>query len=99
MAQRERVIRKERERREWLLRCQTDRGEPAVCTINVHNGVLEVLGPDDKFCFQLEDTTIADFRSAFDAAIARAETDLVAESGAAGPGQANPGADVVRMAR
>jgi hypothetical protein len=94
MAQRERVIRKERERREWLLRCQTDRGEPAVCTINVHNGVLEVLGPDDKFCFQLEDTTIADFRSAFDAAIARAEADLAAEAGAA-----NPGGGVVRMAR
>lgn len=85
----QRVIRKERERREWLLRCQNDRGEAAVCTINVNNGVLELLGPDDEFCFQLEDTSIADFRAAFDAAIARAEADLTA----------NSSAEVVRLSR
>lgn len=85
----QRVIRKERERREWLVRCQTDRGEPAVCTINVNNGVIELLGPGEEFCFQLEDTTIADFRSSFDAAIARAEADLAP----------NPDADVVRLSR
>jgi hypothetical protein len=78
----QRVIRKDRERREWLLRCQTERGEPAVCTINVNNGVVELLGPGDEFCFHLEDASIADFRAAFDAAIARAEADLAADSGA-----------------
>ncbi|MEU4764032.1 hypothetical protein AB0H12_12295 [Actinosynnema sp. NPDC023794] len=51
--------------------------------------MLELLGPDDKFCFQLEDTSIADFRAAFDAAIARAEADLTA----------NSSAEVVRLSR
>ncbi|MFE2750977.1 hypothetical protein ACFXGA_03120 [Actinosynnema sp. NPDC059335] len=85
----QRVIRKDRERREWLLRCQDDQGEAAVCTINVNNGVLELLGPGDEFCFQLEDTSIADFRAALDAAIARAEADLTA----------NPGAEVLPLSR
>lgn len=39
---------------------------------------------EGEFCFQLADTTVADFRSAF---------------GVAGAGTANAGADVVRVAR
>ncbi len=84
MASRERHIRKDRERREWLLRCLEEDGSPAVCTIGVDNGVLTLHGPDNEFCFQLEDTLIADFRSALDAAIARAEADLTTEDRRAG---------------
>jgi hypothetical protein len=29
-----------------------------VCTINVNNGVVELLGPGDEFCFHLEDASI-----------------------------------------
>ncbi|WP_306744560.1 hypothetical protein [Saccharothrix yanglingensis] len=51
------------------------------------------VGPDDRFCFSLEEVEIAAFRAAPDAAIARAEADL-----AAGPLD-NPRAEAVRVSR
>ncbi|GAA3460617.1 hypothetical protein ACFFSW_20750 [Saccharothrix longispora] len=93
MTRRERRIRKEQERREWLLRCRTEHGAVAVCSVTVSNGSIELLGPDDRFCFSLEEVEIAAFRAALDAAIARAEADL-----AAGPLD-NPRAEAVRVSR
>ncbi|WP_433266688.1 hypothetical protein ACQPZF_41530 [Actinosynnema sp. CS-041913] len=63
------------ERREWLLRCATERGNPAVCSIEVSRGVIEIFGPEERFAFGLDTELIADFRTSLDDAIARAEAD------------------------
>lgn len=64
------------ERREWLVRCATDRGAPAQCAIEVSRGVLEVFGPGDRFAFSLDPGSVADFRASLDEAIARVRADL-----------------------
>ncbi|MEU4801594.1 hypothetical protein [Actinosynnema sp. NPDC023587] len=63
-------------RREWQVRCATDRGAPARCSIEVSRGVLEIFGPDDRFAFSLDPDLIPDFRTSLDEAIARVEADL-----------------------
>ncbi|MBB5954407.1 hypothetical protein FHS29_000977 [Saccharothrix tamanrassetensis] len=64
------------ERREWLVRCATNRGEPAVCSIEVSRGVIEFFGPGDTFCFGLDGELIADFRASLDEAAKRVEADV-----------------------
>ncbi|CCH35622.1 hypothetical protein ABZ816_13555 [Actinosynnema sp. NPDC047251] len=64
------------ERREWRVRCTTDRGAAARCSIEASRGVVEVFGPDDRFAFALDPDLVADFRASLDAALARAEADL-----------------------
>ncbi len=64
------------ERREWLVRCATDRGAPAMCSIEVSRGVIEIFGPGESFCFSLDAELIADFAASLDQAATRAEADL-----------------------
>ncbi|MEV0676873.1 hypothetical protein AB0I60_10140 [Actinosynnema sp. NPDC050436] len=64
------------ERREWQVRCTTDRGGPARCSIEVSRGVVEVFGPDDRFAFGLDHDLLVDFRTSLDEAITRARADL-----------------------
>ncbi|RKT51718.1 hypothetical protein [Saccharothrix australiensis] len=64
------------ERREWLVRCATNRGEPAVCSIEVSQGVIEIFGPGDSFCFSLDGDLIDGFRTSLDEAAQRVRTDV-----------------------
>ncbi|MBW4715553.1 hypothetical protein [Saccharothrix obliqua] len=64
------------ERREWLLRCTTARGDLTICSIEVSRGVVEVFGPDDNFYLGLDGDLIADFATSLAEAAARARADL-----------------------
>lgn len=69
-------IKAEGTRREWLLRCNDEEGEVAVCSIGVHSGEIELWGTDDAEAFRLESWQIAPFREALDEAITVADADL-----------------------
>jgi hypothetical protein len=69
------LLRPEKVRREWLLRCSDDNLDLAVCSIIVDKGMIEIVGPADDvivLCW----SEIADFHAALHEAIELAETDL-----------------------
>ncbi|MFD1149488.1 hypothetical protein [Saccharothrix hoggarensis] len=65
-------------KREWLLRCYSDRED--VLSVEVHDGAIEVFLPTGNDSVRLERGQIAAFREALDEAVARAEDDLRAEA-------------------
>lgn len=69
------IIKSMTPKREWLVRCDDDNGAPGVCSISVCNGRLEIYDCQESL-MTLTNSQIADFRSAFDEAIAQAEIDL-----------------------
>lgn len=62
-------------RREWLLRCNDNNTNLAVCSICVNDGDIEIVSPEVDI-ITLEPAQIAEFHRALHAAIELAETDL-----------------------
>jgi hypothetical protein len=63
-------------KREWLVRCTDDGNRPAVCSIGVAHGTVEVWTPNGDV-IKLADTELTDFRDGVAAAVERATRDLV----------------------
>lgn len=61
-------------KREWLLRCYSDRED--VFTIEVQRGAMDLFLPSGQDTVRLTGPQIAAFRAALDEAIAQAEEDL-----------------------
>ncbi len=78
MAVSEPLIRSTEPRREWLVRCSDAWRDLAVCSVEVNRGEIGIFGPRGDV-FTLNRAEIADFRTALDAAIGQAESDLRAE--------------------
>ena len=71
----DRMTRKPRVRREWIVRCSDSYADRAVCELSVSAGSLEIVGPDGS-AFTLRGAEIDEFRAALDAAIGQCEIDL-----------------------
>lgn len=66
-------------RRTWLMHCKDSFGDLGVCEISVNDGAVAIAAPEGP-PFELEVRGIAQFRDAFDEAIAVAEADLRARA-------------------
>jgi hypothetical protein len=67
-------------RRSWLMHCVGAFGDLGVCEIAVNDGALAIVPPGGGHSFELEARGIAQFRAAFDEAVAVAEADLRART-------------------
>lgn len=70
----ESVIRVRQPKREWLLRCYSDRED--VLSLEVQDGGIDLFLPTGSDGVRLEAAQIAAFREALDEAVEQAEADL-----------------------
>lgn len=67
-------------RRSWLMHCTGADGELDVCEIAVNNGAVAIYPSRFGAGFELEASCIAEFRAAFDDAVAVAADDMRARA-------------------